>query len=524
VLDLMLLLLLVVSACYGWLRPNTKDSWLSYIFIYLEFVVSHTAACWLLGALVAIHKLDEPRSRLKRPWLLVTTAAVLQTVLAAGIYLGETPWQGDAAIFDGICWFERTGRIFGGGSLLLPAALVAFAVFALTMASLKRLYVYRCDRVPWPGLVTAAAATAHASSRDTERVDRAARRIDQVVSWPLHEDDSRDGWGASIAVGATAVVYLGFLMWRTSPIPEGRIPSVLFWASLAAVMFVWVFWLRAIVVLWQAQRELHKALAEFPFARIYRRLPPGVPDAIQRFFWTRSRRDWVLGLMCAWREELRERYPDVSEKLGPTWANLDLPAPAESGTDTDKNIVAAGRLWPMLNVEWAQQKVRQRFLSSDEGEPPPGALGASKPPIADERAEWIELAEDFMALYFVPYVSQFLRHWWNLVVWLMVASLLLLVAMASYPFEPQDLLIGTCAAMIVLVGASALFVEVQMEWDALLSQMMGTRPNRIDWNSEFVVGLLTWILPVGIVLFAKVFPGAWTWFGGVLQNFTRTLG
>ncbi|MGH7135428.1 MAG: hypothetical protein ACREHD_06785, partial [Pirellulales bacterium] len=534
----------IAAGCYRLVECHADDSWLSHVFVYLEFFAAHVAASWLFSALLAIGcfaalaavpskpvrgwfakcSADQRRFAL---WIVTCAGTILQSAIAAWIYLSEVALSDRAELFDGICWFERTAHLFSGASLLLPTALVAFAIFALSMASLKRLFIYRCERVPWPGETSAADAVGQDSaSQDSasrsERLDKAARFIDQVVAWPLQERFALREWGGSIACGLAAAVYVFFLMWRASPIPEGSGPSVLFWASLAGAMFIWVFCLRAIIVLWQAQRELHKGLAELPLGPAFKRLPQGVQEAIKRFFWTRSRRDWTLGLMGAWRKELRDRYSAVRQGLGTIWAGLELPGDADSETDERKNVVAARKLWPMLRAEWGSWEVCKRFPPASEAEAAIGPNTARTCAAADQREAWIELAEDFMALYLVPYVSQFLRHWWNLVVWLMVASLLLLIAMASYPFEPQELLIGACVTMIVLVGASAVFVEVQMEWDALLSQMMGTHPNRIDWNSEFVVGLLTWIVPVAIVLFTHVFPGAWTWFGGALDNLTRT--
>jgi hypothetical protein len=128
---------------------------------------------------------------------------------------------------------------------------------------------------------------------------------------------------------------------------------------------------------------------------------------------------------------------------------------------------------------------------SPEGRPvaPPGPF-----------ARWVELAEDVVATQAVIYVSQFFVQLRNLAVSMLVCSVLLLLAVTSYPFEPQRLIVY---AMLTLIGAAlagTLYVLFSANRNELLSRITGTTPNHFTLDSGFISSVFTYIVPAVLIV------------------------
>src|SRR5207249_302311 len=94
----------------------------------------------------------------------------------------------------------------------------------------------------------------------------------------------------------------------------------------------------------------------------------------------------------------------------------------------------------------------------------------------------------------------------NLIYFGLVGLLLMLVAVAWYPFQPRGLLLLFNWAVILLFVAIALVVFVQMSRDDVLSSLNGTSPGRISWDSEFVLRVLVYGLVPILALLGVQFP------------------
>jgi hypothetical protein len=121
-------------------------------------------------------------------------------------------------------------------------------------------------------------------------------------------------------------------------------------------------------------------------------------------------------------------------------------------------------------------------------------------PYEDERfVRWLEQAEDLLALELVHFVSECMIHLKNLTVFLTFSPLLLLIAAASYPFQPGQFLVTSLWVLLCVVGVSIVLVYVQMERNEVLSRVSKTSPDRITFNWTFV----TQIMAVGVPLVAS---------------------
>jgi hypothetical protein len=77
---------------------------------------------------------------------------------------------------------------------------------------------------------------------------------------------------------------------------------------------------------------------------------------------------------------------------------------------------------------------------------------------------------------------------------LLVTILLTTVALNSYPFRPQRLLTGIFALEVAAAMMAFLWLLIQMDRNAVLSQIAGTTPGKVTWDLGFVFRLILFIL------------------------------
>jgi hypothetical protein len=115
--------------------------------------------------------------------------------------------------------------------------------------------------------------------------------------------------------------------------------------------------------------------------------------------------------------------------------------------------------------------------------------------------EWVESAENLVALVTVTRASHFMIHLRNLAVYLAIAPVLLLLTVTSYPFQPQRFMLVCCWSILLAVVGSVVWVYIQMERNEFLSRVSRTTPNHIAVDSTFLSNILSFLIPlVGAVL------------------------
>jgi hypothetical protein len=140
--------------------------------------------------------------------------------------------------------------------------------------------------------------------------------------------------------------------------------------------------------------------------------------------------------------------------------------------------------------------------------------------VGDDLGLWARLAEDFLATQVTLFVYQLMRHFRLFLTLITCSALLLLLALASYTFQPRHLLMSTIWVVILSSVALALTVLVQMGQDELLSRISKTEPGKVNWlDRAFLVRVGTWaVLPI-LSLLAVQYPelarGIWEGIGGI---------
>jgi hypothetical protein len=116
----------------------------------------------------------------------------------------------------------------------------------------------------------------------------------------------------------------------------------------------------------------------------------------------------------------------------------------------------------------------------------------------------VQAAEEFLVLHYLAFIQNIFGRLRTMVLgmlWLFVGTTL---AIASYPFEPVDVLGGIFLAVFVLAGCVLVVAYAQMCRDVTLSYITNTKPGQLGWEFWFrlatfgigpLAGLMTALFP-----------------------------
>jgi hypothetical protein len=136
----------------------------------------------------------------------------------------------------------------------------------------------------------------------------------------------------------------------------------------------------------------------------------------------------------------------------------------------------------------------------------------------------LRTAEELLAIESMRYVESVLQGMRRLASFLLVALLLSVVLLSSYPFQPQGIV--KLSFVILLLGTVlALFVVMtQMSRNDVLSQVSRTDPGRISWNTTFVFNIiLLGVVPL-LALASSEFPAIRTLLFSWAEPLAQSLG
>jgi hypothetical protein len=132
------------------------------------------------------------------------------------------------------------------------------------------------------------------------------------------------------------------------------------------------------------------------------------------------------------------------------------------------------------------------------------------------------MAEDLLALRIVYLVSQFAGPLRSMSAQLIYGPILLLLAIAWYPFHPQHLMSIVIWAFIAGGVLATLLVLVQVERNDFVSRIARTSPHALKLDQNLVSNLLPYAVPVvGFLLTA--FPSLGYWLGSLLEPIGRAV-
>ncbi|HKB35633.1 MAG TPA: hypothetical protein VKD72_04210, partial [Gemmataceae bacterium] len=439
--------------------------------------------------------------------------------------------------------FERSVVLTSGLSPALPAFFLTLALGCCCLCVLKRLYLLRSFSVDNP--------LPPGSSNDPRllRLDLAYQRAREVLEQPLCTGGG-DAWK-----GLVLLVFLLVALWRLCDrvIPsfeQGWAFDVVLRLGFAVVALAALCGLFRLHVLWARTKELLHELAVLPLVAAYSRLPEKVSTLFGRYLMPqRPRRSHLVLPLHQWglivegygkiRERLREALPDPTalaefEKVKEDYRPDLLDSGPADGVDFATNPAqahlqrAARACVLILQPLWPQVSVTDAYgYAGNEPKPgeypvrlPPARI--SDPPPDEDVKRWLRMLEDFVAMQSVPFLCQFFAPLRNLVNFLLLVPLLLLLAVASYPFQPQRLLLVFLITLLLLAVVQVVTVLIQMDRDEVLSRISRTTPNRVTFDLPFLTSLLTYTAPVLAIVMA-VFGEVGGLVGSWFEPIARTL-
>jgi hypothetical protein len=248
-----------------------------------------------------------------------------------------------------------------------------------------------------------------------------------------------------------------------------------------------------------------KTLGDLDRAMWYDR---GVPARIKRLAW----QEWqAAGSPCGdglrfWLEaERMEAFTRISRKT------RSLPP--------QQYFTAAGRAclrvlnayWPHVSSPEAHADLEPSAsvgkLTEETIDPyltHPGDLNDSRDTSSLKAVQtWLRTAEDFSALEITFYLSQFFVHLRNLARSLTWGPLLAVLAIASYPFHPQRLMLTIAGGGVLILICLGLYILFHIEWDDVVSRIQKTTPQRLDLSGPFLHNIAVYTLPLLGVLAAS---------------------
>jgi hypothetical protein len=305
-----------------------------------------------------------------------------------------------------------------------------------------------------------------------------------------------------VAIVSIAVLAVALRLWSMS---VRSIESLVF-DRLVLIVFVSVLWLLAIslaqfVILWKAIHKLMDRLMVLPMCDAYSRVPQKARDFVGRFF--DSARERSAQHFLAW-QQLKYAYhqhPVLLHEQSQLHERIGRPDPDIALLES-----ASQEFLPVLLEQWKVRGVEEGYsvrLSRKVDNEAQKENEKETPDNPPSTPDWVRSVEDFMAIEILRYLAHYFVHLRTFGIFLVVTPLLLLLAIASYPFQPFRLYMLALATIIAGVVIALVYVFVDMDKDELLSRLSGTLPHRFQLSWSYMSHCIIYIVPLLAVLAAQ---------------------
>jgi hypothetical protein len=417
--------------------------------------------------------------------------------------------------------------------------------------------------------------------RDEERdeIRNTRKRIDDLVEHPTPTIIQRAGVWFILAL-LISVAWMGRLRSNAVPPFENALLSLLVWGGLCIFLFAWIHWLIHLILLMNQVSKLLYQFALLPMQSAFLQLPRPVTHLLGRLLYADRPRLSLCRIPVHYLERIVATYtkPPNSTKGTPgaatalNWQNMmeksaststdvsktfadlskltpDMTEGILTGTDLGKRAkafitiqeklaTASGFLWNGLIAEWTTRAPQQAYPGREDPSPQgrdlssePSFASPSEPTSNDAREQerearlqakrWVSLVEEFMAIQIVIYLSQIIYQGRNLLYGLLAGSLLMLLAVLSYPLQPHQLLVSSCMMMVLIVGIVGVIIFVRMERDPLVTRITGKRSEGVQFDLKFFAQISPFVIPAAFILISGLFPDFWRWLSTILGPWSR---
>jgi hypothetical protein len=414
---------------------------------------------------------------------LLLLVVFLVTVVTLYLWRNWPPRYYPSGEVEQLFCFERATSLASGVSPVVPVLLLGLAFFWWGWRHLKRLWLLEEHKVkpPFPPGGTFAKVKACA---------------DKAWGHLVSPHSAGGTWAPLIwlALFFTFCRVAG----RFVPSVEGTFYDALILFALALFAVLLVDAVLHLIATWHALAELLRALGGLRHLNAaFKRLPPEATRLFGLYLSSeRPGRETHMPLRQQQQRRLVADFPAARAGLhaalalgpGPScWrglAPLNLLAP---GLDQDLTTTAR-RCLVMLSRVWTNAAARAALTG----------------PLSGAAGDWVAAAEEFAALEVVAYLSQYFVQLRNLLWFLWGGPLLMLFAVSSYPFQPQGLWLLFAGGLVAIVTGVVLWIITAIERDAVVSTVLHTDPDKVNFHWAFLGHVLKYALPLlGIVVAAS---------------------
>ena len=417
---------------------------------------------------------------------------------------------------DVLLFVERASDIAGGVTPVLPVVFLSMAIFCLAYHQLdrRRLHVKARLEKPFPDL----------GSEPLKKIKKIDRELDHFLRLPLKEIFRRR-WRTTYP--ALLILFFIFYSVYGSYVPsvEAAFVNHFLWGAFVFFTLLLAYVFQQFRLLWDMLHDLLREIAKLPLGKAFDRLPKAVTDMFGPYLSSpspgkKSQEELPLQQLRA----LALQYRVVRQRLQKTF-HL---------SDSDREILGSELNLVILPVQATFTSAAQAcvkalnlcwmYLSVREGHNDPATADAAGKSAAEtvdpyltrlcNRAEirdadsiealqtWLHLAEDFAAIEITAYLSQFFVQLRKLARSLGWGSLLAILAIVSYPFHPQRLMLTIAGALVLFLVGYVFYILVHIELDEVVSRIRKSTPDRLNFSWDFVHSIALSIVPLLGVLAA----------------------
>jgi hypothetical protein len=271
--------------------------------------------------------------------------------------------------------------------------------------------------------------------------------------------------------------------------------SLIFYIAAVAVIASHLWWLHE---LWARLRDLLLELVHLPMLDAFDRVPP----ALSR---------WASGGLLGWQ---RSNYRAILRMIEQQFASLGFAVPRHEPHNPPKWEPLLNRLTEQLPAHaahWHNKPLAEAYPPFD-----PGAKSAPPKELPSGATLNTPQFELLLAAMLFTYTIPFLVQLRRLALVVTIATGALILAAWSYPYAPSSNL--RASAWILALIAAVIIVRIanQINADEIISRVVGTAPNKVTWDADYVMTILKYLLPLILLVLYSIFglpPEVVNWFG-----------
>jgi len=443
---------------------------------------------------------------------------------------------------------DRSAHLLGGISPIMPVSCLGAAIFWWAYLELKRMNSYPLlrrgtDLICETGIGGLECSTSDSTSPSPSpspwhphlcRLNARFRLCVDLLEYPVTVLLSKNlPLGGLVALAFLGlVVFVWGVVWpRYIPTPEGSWFDVLIVVSLLGYLLLLLYSQVRYLWLGRSLLQLFRQLSLLPMDRTFDRIPPRVVARFGRFLRTSLQDDIDLEIPLQ-QCRLVLGQGDCSGAGRPPILKTVHATLDEVGPHTEQEffeLVSTACAAPVIERAWPCRTLDQAYGGAAAAEAPKqdttatpdGSTPGETDPSAPSGA-WLNLAEELMAVRIVYLVSQFAGPLRSMSAQLIYGPILLLLAVAWYPFHPMWLMSIVIWVFIGVGVLATLVLLIQIERNDFVSRVARTAPNALKLDQTFISNLLPYAVPAaGFLLTA--FPSLSYWMGTLLEPIGRAV-